>query len=291
MAPASRAELEGGVLDGWKPAREPCTGSFMRPSMVFALVLAFLSPAAARGEPAVAAPDAYRAQSKRPSLQITIDRAKVDLPGHKLEAKLSRAAEKVRIKVIGVSGAALAEVEKPFGGAVAGTPLVMTWTPSSAEDVGKIEVWGYDTEGYFVGMAITPWKANIPHEEVSFENDSDVIRPSEVPKLDASLKMIQEMLTKNTDRGKITLFVAGHTDAVGAVEYNLTLSRKRARAIAGWFRGRGLKCPIAFEGLGKSALLVKTPDGVAEPRNRRVDYILALDPPPLPSGDFSWKTP
>jgi len=263
----------------------------MRRPLFVALVMPLLvvAPAVLAEPPAHPAPE--RLQEKKPSLQITIDRAKVDLPGHKLEAKLNRAAEKVRIKVIGQSGALLAEVEKAFDGAAAGTPLVMTWTPSSEEEVAKIEVWGYDTEGFYVGMAIIPWKVNVPHEELNFETDSDVIRASEVPKLEGSLQKINEVLAKHTDLGKIMLFVVGHTDTVGSTDHNLTLSRKRARAIAGWFKSHGLKNPIAFEGLGKSAPLVKTADQVDEPRNRRVDYILALEPPPLPAGDFSWKTP
>ena len=65
-------------------------------------------------------------------------------------------------------------------------------------------------------------------------------------------------------------------------------SRRRAHAIAAWFKGRGLKIAIAYEGLGSSALLVKTGDQVDEPRNRRADYILALDPPKLPA-QSSWK--
>jgi outer membrane protein OmpA-like peptidoglycan-associated protein len=265
----------------------------MRPSLASALVLLLLGPAAvaAAEPPALFPPRAEPAEDKRPKLQINIDRSKVDLPGHKLEVTLNRAADKVRIKVIGNSGAVLAEVEKTFGGASPGTALPMSWTPSSEEEVARIEVWGYDTEGFYVGMAITPWSATVPHEEVNFETDRDVIRSSEAPKLEASLVKIKDLMSKRMESGKITLFIKGHTDTVGTTEHNLALSRRRARAIAGWFRDHGLKNPIAYEGLGKSALLVKTADQVDEPRNRRVDYILAYETPPLPAGEFSWKTP
>jgi outer membrane protein OmpA-like peptidoglycan-associated protein len=259
----------------------------MRASPLFVLAALLLGPAARGDDLAPPVP----ADDKRPAFQITIDKAKVDLPGHKLEAKLSRACDKVRIKVIGNSGAVLAEVEKTFGGAAAGTSLPMTWTPATEEDVAKIEVWGYDTEGFYIGIAILPWKVQIPHEEVNFETDSDAIRASEATKLDASLAKVKEVMAKYKDLGKITLFVVGHTDTVGTTEHNLALSRRRARAIAAWFRDHGLKSPIAYEGLGKSALLVKTADQVDEPRNRRVDYILALEPPPLPPGELSWKQP
>jgi mono/diheme cytochrome c family protein len=43
------------------------------------------------------------------------------------------------------------------------------------------------------------------------------------------------------------------------------ISRARAQSIASWFRHRGLKIAIAFEGFGESALLIKTPDETDEP--------------------------
>jgi outer membrane protein OmpA-like peptidoglycan-associated protein len=228
---------------------------------------------------------------QRRALEVRIDRAKVDLDHHRLEVKLSRAADKVTLKVIGESGATLAEVEKPFKGAAAGTPLEIGWSPSSDEAVTKIEVWGYDTDGYYAGVAIVPWKASVPHQEVAFQTDSDVIGAAEVPKLQASLATIRELAKKRADLGKVTLYVLGHTDTVGSAEHNLGLSRRRARAIAAWFKSRGLALAIAYEGLGERSPLVKTPDETDEPRNRRVDYILALEPPALPSAEFSWKSP
>ncbi|WP_437601698.1 OmpA family protein [Sorangium sp. So ce590] len=260
----------------------------MRHVPALLLAASLLAPAAARGDGPAPAP-AQGAQARPPALEVTIDRAKVDIKGRQIEVKLSRAAAKVRIKVVGQSGAVLAEEEKPFGGAAAGTPLAVTWTPSSDETVARIEVYGHDTQGYWAGVAIIPWNVSIPHEEVQFETNSDVIRAPEVPKLEASLQKIAEIVAKTSELGKITLFIAGHTDTVGSVEHNLALSRRRARAIAAWFKGRGLKLPVAFEGLGESAPLVKTADQTDEPRNRRVDYILSIEPPRLPSSEASWK--
>ncbi len=262
----------------------------MRHVPALLLAASLLAPTAARGDgPAPAPSPAQGAQARPPALEVTIDRSKVDLKGRQIEVKLSRAAAKVRIKVVGQSGAVLAEEEKPFGGAAAGTPLTVTWTPSSDETVARIEVYGHDTQGYWAGVAIIPWNVSIPHEEVQFETNSDVLRAPEVPKLEASLQKISEIVAKTSELGKITLFIAGHTDTVGSVEHNLALSRRRARAIAAWFKGRGLKVPVAFEGLGESAPLVKTADQTDEPRNRRVDYILSIEPPRLPSSEASWK--
>jgi flagellar motor protein MotB len=247
--------------------------------------------------PLVAPVPTAHAQAKPPAaaagkLEVSIDRSKVDLVNHKLEVKLSRPADKIKLKVIGESTAVLAELEQSFKGAAPGTPLMVSWKPSSSEAVARIEVWGYDTKGFYAGVAILPWNVSIPHEEVNFQTDSDVIRPSEAPKLQASLKLIQDALAKHKDLGTITLFIAGHTDSVGTPEYNMGLSRRRARSIAAWFRKSGLKLPIAFEGLGESSPLVKTADETDEPRNRRVDYILALEPPKLPAAQsaLSWKS-
>jgi flagellar motor protein MotB len=262
----------------------------MRRTPFLALALSLVAlPVVARAD-LPAPPPAEPMQTAKTKLQIEIDKSKVDLAAHKLEATLNHPAAKVRIKVMGMSGAVLAEVEKEFGGAAPGTVLTMTWSPSSEEDVGRIEVWGYDTDQFYVGKAIMPWNMDIVHDEVNFETDSDVIRASEAPKLEAARTVIFQRIQKYPD-AKPLFFIVGHTDTVGSTEHNLQLSRRRAKAIASWFRAHGLKIPVAYEGLGKAGQLVKTADQVDEPRNRRVQYILAAEPPPLPPGDFSWKTP
>jgi outer membrane protein OmpA-like peptidoglycan-associated protein len=152
-------------------------------------------------------------------------------------------------------------------------------SPSSDETVARIEVFAYDVDGYYKGFALTPWSVVIPHEEVNFKTDSSDIKDSEKPKLEASYTKVTEALARHGEIQGVRLFLAGHTDTVGDAEYNLRLSRARAQAIARWFRQRGLKIPIGWEGFGKYALLVKTADNVDEPRNRRVDYILSIDEP------------
>jgi outer membrane protein OmpA-like peptidoglycan-associated protein len=86
------------------------------------------------------------------------------------------------------------------------------------------------------------------------------------------------------------LFIAGHTDTVGSAGSNLKLSHERARSIASWFRKRGVRLPISYEGFGETSLAVKTADNVDEIKNRRADYVLS-DGPPTYSAAFrpSWK--
>ncbi len=224
-------------------------------------------------------------------LRIQIDKSTVDLKAHRLELKISRPAGKVTIKVYGESGAVLADSETSFEGEPAFAPLVVQWSPSSDESVGKIELYAYDVDGYYTGVALTPWSIVVPHEEVNFARDSSEIAPSEKPKLEASYAKIADALKRHRELGTITLFIAGHTDTVGTAAHNLQLSNRRAFSIARWFQSRGLPIPIAYEGFGESALLVKTADEVNQPRNRRVDYILAVDEPALKATAFrpSWK--
>ncbi|HMI86588.1 MAG TPA: OmpA family protein [Polyangiaceae bacterium] len=231
------------------------------------------------------------AASERSKLEIVIDKSKVDLKEHRLEVKMNRVATRVTIKVFDEAGAVLADQEHDFSRSAAGTALIVAWSPSSDAAVGRIEVFGYDEDGAYKGIAITPWSVAIPHEEVNFRRDSADIDDAEKPKLDASFTKVTEAILTHGDLGKISLFIAGHTDSVGTSAYNLQLSRARAQAIAGWFRKRGLKIPIAFEGFGESALLVKTPDETDEPRNRRVDYILSIDEPSFKTSGFrpAWK--
>lgn len=214
-----------------------------------------------------------------PPLKLSIDRDEVDLERQELTVRMSRAASRVTLKVVGMSGAVLAEVAQTFDAAPAGSPLVVRWSSGDAEAVARVEVFGHDVNGYYAGVAITPWSFEIPHEDVAFETDSAEIRPSEVGKLRASLALIKKELPRAGQLGEVTLFVLAHTDTVGSSDYNLRLSNRRAQSIARWFRKQGLKIPMAYDGMGEKALKLKTADEVAEPSNRRVDYMLSIEPP------------
>jgi outer membrane protein OmpA-like peptidoglycan-associated protein len=227
-------------------------------------------------------------------LKVQVDKSKVDLKQHRLEVKMSHPAGKVKIEVYADSEAVIAEEEQDFSGRPAGTPLVVTWTPSSDAAVARIEVHAFDAAGNWVGVEIAPWFVPIPHEDVNFRTGSSDIDEPETPKLEAAFAKLQDVLAKDAAHGRmhpgITLYIAGHTDTVGSAAHNLKLSQDRARSIASWFRQRGVKLPISFEGFGETSPEVKTADNVDEPRNRRVDYVLS-DGPPTYSAAFkpSWK--
>lgn len=68
------------------------------------------------------------------------------------------------------------------------------------------------------------------------------------------------------------LMVVGHTDSVGSVQDNDTLSLRRAQTVASYLSQRGILAQnIETAGRGERELLVVTKDGVADARNRRVE--------------------
>ena len=136
-------------------------------------------------------------------------------------------------------------------------------------------------------MKLLPWSVRVAHEEVNFEPGKSELRPSETPKLDGSYQKIIDAvdLARKADPSlQVKLFIAGHTDTVGSNGDNRKLSLERARAIAAWFRDRGLPLPIAFAGFGEDALKVKTPDNTDEAANRRADYIVGVEEPLVQKG-------
>jgi outer membrane protein OmpA-like peptidoglycan-associated protein len=89
----------------------------------------------------------------------------------------------------------------------------------------------------------------------------------------------------------LRLYILGHTDTVGATEANRELSLQRARSIAAYFRKRGVRLPIFYEGFGEQAPRVVTPDETAEAANRRAEYIIAVEDPVLTHAPFTprWR--
>jgi outer membrane protein OmpA-like peptidoglycan-associated protein len=68
------------------------------------------------------------------------------------------------------------------------------------------------------------------------------------------------------------IVVIGHTDTVGALDFNDHLSRARADRMRDLLVERGLPADrIQAAGRGKRELLIPTDDNVSEPRNRRVE--------------------
>jgi outer membrane protein OmpA-like peptidoglycan-associated protein len=87
-----------------------------------------------------------------------------------------------------------------------------------------------------------------------------------------SQALVDQVLLAIATRPAPELTVAGHTDTVGTEQYNDALSLRRAERVRALLVARGIPPDsVVAMGRGKRELLVPTPDGVAEPRNRRVE--------------------
>lgn len=212
-------------------------------------------------------------------LKFQFDKEKdVDLPARKVSFRLNQPAAKAELRVLMDTGSYAFDGDVPFDGAAPGTPLTVSW-PEAKGQVMKIFIRAYATSGLYDGVELTPWQIDIPHEEVNFDSGKWDIRVEEQPKLDQSYKLISDAVAKFGALATLRLYVAGHTDTVGGTTYNRGLSLNRARAIAQYFRKKGLRIALYYEGFGEEALLVGTPDETDEAKNRRAEYLITIDEP------------
>ena len=82
----------------------------------------------------------------------------------------------------------------------------------------------------------------------------------------------EKIFSEIARRQAAEIAVIGHTDTVGRVEYNDTLSLRRAERVRKDFVGRGIPThAINVAGRGEREPIVPTADDINEPRNRRVE--------------------
>ena len=105
---------------------------------------------------------------------------------------------------------------------------------------------------------------------VTFTTGSAELTPDAVRTLDE----LGRALT-SAELSSFRFRVEGHTDTVGNAATNQALSERRAVAVVRFLNARYGVAPSRLEyvGMGETALLVPTGDGVSEVRNRRVQVV------------------
>ena len=87
-----------------------------------------------------------------------------------------------------------------------------------------------------------------------------------------SLALLPAIVAEIRSRESTDVSVVGHADRTGSLEWNMTLSTRRAQAVAALLEERGVDGGILqITSHGEENPLVPTADNVAEPRNRRVE--------------------
>lgn len=212
-------------------------------------------------------------------MKVSLEGGSLYLERRTLRVILDRKSSKVEVIATTLGGdvVGMGEVQS----AVApGTPISVSWEKMREGEVIKVRVRAFDADGFWSELELLPWSYRIPHEDVNFPSASSEILAAEEPKLEEAMVRVQETLAKyGADLVTIRLYVAGHTDTMGDGEYNQKLSLDRALAIARWFKANGFPGDVFYGGFGETQPLVNTGDGVDEPRNRRVDYVVASQAP------------
>ena len=92
---------------------------------------------------------------------------------------------------------------------------------------------------------------------------------------DASKQVLLDLTADIRRRRVPDLTVIGHTDRAGAAPSNERLARLRAETVARLIEAEGVPAgAIDVKSFGETDPLVRTADGVAEPRNRRVEVMV-----------------
>ena len=234
---------------------------------------------------ALAISPAYAEPARRQAarLGVTYDAAHLDLDRRVLQFKLAVPAASATIAAIGEDGDEIGTGSATYDDQPTGAWLSISWTQKPGTRVMILRLRVVAADGRATNVELIPWSVTIDHEDVNFRTDSAVIDRAEEAKLQASLRSIDKVVQRSQRFMKMTLYVAGHTDTVGTTARNRTLSLDRARAIATYFRRKGLKIPIAYAGFGEDVLKVDTPQDTDAPANRRTDYVIGptAAPPPF----------
>jgi len=92
---------------------------------------------------------------------------------------------------------------------------------------------------------------------------------------DESKAVLPQIFQTIQTRGSTDIVISGHTDTVGAKEYNYKLALDRAQVTSEILAANGaVTANITVTSHGEGNPLIKTADEVAEPRNRRVEVVI-----------------
>jgi outer membrane protein OmpA-like peptidoglycan-associated protein len=144
--------------------------------------------------------------------------------------------------------------------------------PYAAAELSIADPFRYEANAAEVqatfGGALAAQPARAAHFTLYFVEGSDDLT-------EESKQTLEQVFADLAKRPVRDIVIVGHTDAVGSDQYNDALAKKRADAVSALLVGRGVAPgDIVAIGRGKRDLLIPTPVGIAEPRNRRVEVVV-----------------
>lgn len=144
--------------------------------------------------------------------------------------------------------------------------------PYAAAELTIADPWPYratpDEVRATFGDALAAQPARAAHFTLYFIEGSDDLTED-------SKQTLERMFADLDKRAVRDVVIVGHTDTVGSDPFNDALAKKRADTVATMLAARGVDPKdIVAIGRGRRELLIATPPGIAEPRNRRVEIVV-----------------
>ena len=156
------------------------------------------------------------------------------------------------------------QVVNEFGSAPMGTPRSTMRVTADGPPGPVVTMSDADVQRLF-GDALAALPPPPRHFTLNFEFESDTLTAASLALVPEILRMVK-MLTVPE------VVVVGHTDTMGDARANLALGLRRAMSVRDILVRAGFAAStIEVATHGEADLLVKTPDGTPERRNRRVE--------------------
>lgn len=160
------------------------------------------------------------------------------------------------------------EVSNPKGQSILEKPWQSTEVKSLAYAPGEPRIMDEEQVRHIFKEALAAQPNPPAIFLMYFKSESSIPTSKSLESLPKIMDEIQSRKTKD-------ISVVGHTDCMGTVDYNLNLSLKRAKRVAEILAAEGVDPSIIeIDYFGKEKPLIETPDGMPEPRNRRVEITI-----------------
>lgn len=116
-------------------------------------------------------------------------------------------------------------------------------------------------------QSLEPGKT-IQLKNIYFEFDRDELMPRSYVELD-------KLLTIMRNNPGLVIEIVGHTDSLGADDYNLDLSKRRAQAVVKFLKDNKINAGrLRFRGLGETQPVASNDTDEGRAQNRRVEFIV-----------------
>jgi outer membrane protein OmpA-like peptidoglycan-associated protein len=199
-----------------------------------------------------------------PALPIIVISVIVALTGKEEKPPVAEAPASRVVLIPGADGQTGAVVIRSAGGE---TVLDRPYAAADVSGRGAVALLQQDAAAVRerFGGALDAQPARPVSFTVHFVTNSDELTPE-------SRQTFDRIKAELAQRSVPDIIVIGHTDRVGALEYNDKLSLVRARAVRSALVAAGIAADrIQEAGRGEREPVVPTADEIAEPRNRRVE--------------------